>query len=231
MSDSILKLDSAIYVISLQGKEGKSREELEQTYKNIAQYLTGNFKTYFEISEYQYLEPSGLGIMQVLMHRIGFQIKGIILGSGAKNDSVQLEQMPEVYREYLHKTTSHLSLPENEIASDSTSRLFVIRTANTSYHKKEISLIIDGKSICMLDYARYFVHELSAGPHTIRMQVKAQSAKNPAREINFHVVNGQDIYINCLYREASNFEFYGQQVNKYEAKELIQGLKRDKSCL
>jgi len=234
MDYSIEKIDSAIYILSVRSKGEEYDDDVQQAFLNIAKSLAGKFKTYFENSFYQHktLENASEGGYAYLEYQyLARQIEGIIVGSDIKEEVARVKEFPAVYETYLEKKTGHLTLPEPEFDRDSSAALYILRNTGVNLSSEEFIVLVDGQQLCELDNKHYTILALQEGSHSLIIFPKGFPADHQRRTLYFDIKNGQNIFINCLFSDRYGPDVYCQPVNKYEAKQLIQDLKRDESCL
>ena len=215
----MVKLDSAIYILTVRGSETMSMAFVQSEFLRIAKHLTGQFSAYFEGSYHQYETgerwlPSG--------QCIGWKVRGIVVGSDlAGQDYFRYPEPPPIYKNYLENLVAGLTIPDDQ-GYPGFSNLYILRNSSKSADYGPNIVYLDGKSVCQVNYKNYAVIPVSPGLHTITIKGHDAASSRHLPELQVKVLPLNNSYVSIIW--SFHIGIIYQEVKENEAKLLIQGL-------
>lgn len=217
------KLDSAIYALKVLGSETMSIDLVQREFFKIATQLTGKFRTYFEGSYHQYeAGQAWLPNSQC----IGWKVQGIIIGAEIQGmDYISLAAPPDEYVAYLDHLSQGVDFPIEEPGDNRVSYICIMRNSSKSSDYGPYFVYVDEKPVCNLNYKHYAMIPVSPGWHIVTVKSPDFNRNQKPLELQVKVEHLKNSYVSIIWSYHIGIMY--QEVKKYEAKLLIQGLAKE----
>ncbi len=223
ISSEIVKLDSAVYVLTVCGSENVSAEKVRQEFLHVAGFLTKEFRTFFEGSYYLYERGES---WQPSSQLIGWKISGIVMGDNMAGLGFIIHPLPpDIYLDYQDHLVEGLAAPWDSEEAGGQSLIYVLRNSSKSADNGPNLVFLDGKAVCGLNYGRYTAIPVSPGPHVIAVKHPDFNPKKMIEELALDIKPYNHAFVSVIW--GYHVGIICQEVKKYEAVRLIQGLEKE----